>query len=82
MIALFSADDEEMIHCKAGDWWEKNPHFGRANNSAVFLRHRINKKFFTEYYEKMKNSGSGEPGVYFSNNADWGTNPYKIKHAA
>ena len=23
MISLFSADDDEMIACKAGNWWEK-----------------------------------------------------------
>jgi ribonucleoside-triphosphate reductase len=26
-------------------------------------------------WEKIQASGSGEPGIYFSNNADWGTNP-------
>jgi ribonucleoside-triphosphate reductase (thioredoxin) len=75
MIALFSADDESMISCKTGNWFETNPQRGRANNSAVFLRHRIKKKFFMDFFEKMKNSGSGEPGIYFTNNADWGTNP-------
>jgi ribonucleoside-diphosphate reductase alpha chain len=28
-----------------------------------------------ELWSKIKASGSGEPGLYFSNNADWGTNP-------
>ena len=41
LISLFSAYDEEMISCKAGDWWEKNPQRGRANNSAVLIRHKI-----------------------------------------
>ena len=46
LISLFSADDQEMISCKAGKWWEKNPHRARANNSAVLVRHRAEKDFF------------------------------------
>jgi len=75
MISLFSADDMEMISCKAGSWWENNPQRGRANNSAVLLRHRVTKDFFMELWERIKSSGSGEPGIYFNNDKDWGTNP-------
>tara|TARA_R110002153_G_scaffold68952_1_gene182808 strand:+ start:1801 stop:3678 length:1878 start_codon:yes stop_codon:yes gene_type:complete len=75
MISLFSADDMEMISCKSGSWWENNPQRGRANNSAVLLRHRVTKEFFMELWERIKASGSGEPGIYFNNDKDWGTNP-------
>ena len=75
LISLFSADDDEMIAAKTGNWWEKNPQRGRANNSAVLLRHRITKEFFMGLWERIKASGSGEPGFYFSNDKDWGTNP-------
>tara|TARA_R110000824_G_scaffold12623_10_gene55382 strand:+ start:35166 stop:37034 length:1869 start_codon:yes stop_codon:yes gene_type:complete len=75
LISLFSADDEEMISAKTGNWWEKNPQRGRANNSAVLLRHRITKEFFLSLWDRIKNSGAGEPGFYFSNDKDWGTNP-------
>ena len=75
LISLFSADDTEMISCKSGTWWEDNPQRGRANNSAVLLRHRITKSFFMGLWDKIKASGAGEPGVYFSNDKDWGTNP-------
>lgn len=75
LIALFSADDEDMITCKSGRWWELNPQRGRANNSAVFLRHRASKEFFVEFWKKVKASGAGEPGIYFSNDPDWGSNP-------
>lgn len=75
LISLFSADDNEMISCKSGAWWELNPQRGRANNSAVLLRNRITKEFFMELWDKIKNSGSGEPGIYFNNDKDWGTNP-------
>lgn len=75
LISLFSADDEMMLACKSGNWWELNPQRGRANNSAVILRHIIKKPFFKELWSKIKNSNSGEPGLYFSNNANWGANP-------
>ena len=75
LIALFSADDDEMVAAKTGNWWEKEPQRGRANNSAVLLRHRITKEFFMDLWERIRASGSGEPGFYFSNDKDWGTNP-------
>ncbi len=75
LISLFSADDQEMISAKAGDWWEKNPQRGRANNSVVLLRHKIDKEYFMNLWDRVKASGAGEPGFYFSNDKDWGTNP-------
>jgi ribonucleoside-triphosphate reductase (thioredoxin) len=75
LISLFSADDMDMITSKSGSWWELNPQRGRANNSAVLLRSRIDKEYFMKLWERIENSGSGEPGIYFSNDKDWGTNP-------
>jgi len=75
MISLFSADDMGMIAAKSGKWWENNPQRGRANNSAVLLRHRITKDYFLNLWNRIKASGSGEPGIYFNNDKDWGTNP-------
>ena len=75
LISLFSADDDDMIAAKAGDWWETNPQRGRANNSVVLMRHRITKEYFDELWDRVKASNSGEPGFYFTNDKDWGTNP-------
>ena len=75
LISLFSADDNEMISCKSGSWWELNPQRGRANNSAVLLRHKVTKEFFLDLWKRIELSGAGEPGIYFSNDKDWGTNP-------
>ena len=44
LISLFSFDDIEMMSCKFGSWWEKNPQRARANNSAVLVRHRAEKE--------------------------------------
>ena len=75
LISLFSADDDDMIACKSGAWWEENPQRGRANNSAVLMRHKIRKDFFMDLWKRVELSGAGEPGIYFSNDKDWGTNP-------
>jgi len=75
LISLFDLDDEEMLTCKFGNWWEENPQRGRSNNSAVVLRHKIDEEEFFKLWKKIELSGSGEPGIYFSNDKDWGTNP-------
>ena len=75
LICLFSASDEQMISCKSGAWWETNPQRGRANNSAVLMRHKITKEYFLELWKRIEASGAGEPGIYLSNDKDWGTNP-------
>jgi len=75
LISLFSADDDKMIGCKTGNWWELNPQRGRANNSACLMRHKITKEFFIDLWKRVELSGSGEPGLYLNNDKDWGTNP-------
>ena len=75
LISLFSADDEEMISCKSGNWWETNPQRGRANNSAALMRHKLTKSFFMDLWKRVELSGAGEPGIYLTNDKDWGTNP-------
>lgn len=75
MIALFDADDMDMLTCKSGAWWELNPQRGRANNSAVLLRSEVTKEQFFSVWDRVINSHAGEPGVYWTNDKDWGTNP-------
>ena len=75
MIALFSYEDEDMLTCKFGNWWELNEQRGRANNSVVLPRETTTRKEFFDLWKKIRLSGSGEPGFYFTNNVDWGTNP-------
>ena len=75
LISLFSADDQAMLSAKAGNWWETNPQRGRANNSVVIMRHRIDKATFLDLWERVKASGAGEPGFYFTNDKDYGCNP-------
>lgn len=75
MIALFNIDDDNMLTCKFGNWWESNPQRGRANNSAVIVRHKVEEEVFFDLWKKIEMSGSGEPGFFFTNDKDWGMNP-------
>lgn len=75
LICLFSADDNDMISCKSGNWWELNSHRGRSNNSAVLLRHKITREYFMDLWKRIELSNAGEPGVYLSNDKDWLVNP-------
>jgi ribonucleoside-triphosphate reductase len=75
MISLFDRTDEEMITSKADKWYETHPYRGRANNSAVLVRGEVTEQEFLDLMQRVEDSGCGEPGVYWTNNPDWGTNP-------
>lgn len=72
-ICLFSADDEEMINAKTGNWFIDNPQRGRSNNSAVIVRSEITREDFKKIMGSIKEFG--EPGFYFVENRDFTTNP-------
>lgn len=75
MIALFSAGDMDMLSCKSGSWWELNPQRGRANNSVVLKRGEVCKDDFMTLWDIVKRSNAGEPGIFWTNDYDIGTNP-------
>jgi len=75
MICLFDRFDEEMLTCKSGEWWKNYPARARANNSAVLPRGEVSEQEFKLLMKRVEQSGCGEPGVYWTNNKDWGTNP-------
>lgn len=75
MISLFDLDDEDMLTSKYGKWYEEEPQRGRANNSAVILRHKIDKETFLELWHKIEMSNAGEPGIFFTNDKEYGINP-------
>ena len=84
-ILLFSPSDHEMLAAKSGNWYDTNPHRRMANNSGVFTA-RPTPEVFDKYWETLKNSHAGEPGVFNQgaarvtsprrkNHPDFGTNP-------
>ncbi|MDR2863668.1 MAG: hypothetical protein LBV54_07355, partial [Puniceicoccales bacterium] len=72
-ICLFSAEDEEMMCAKTGNWFDENPQRSASNNSAVINRHTTPQDIFLALFEKQKEFG--EPGFYFVENEDYGANP-------
>lgn len=75
LISLFDKDDLDMLSCKAGNWWELNPQRGRANNSVVLHRAETSREEWDAVWQKVEDSGSGEPGVFWTNDYDMGSNP-------
>lgn len=91
MICIFDIDDEAMLGYKSGSWWELHGERGRVNISAVAFRRNVvdehgpgntfvianktTKEQFDHFWAFVKASGSGEPGIYWSNHPDWGCNP-------
>lgn len=75
LISLFSKDDVGMLTCKSGKWWELNPQRGRANNSVSLDRSDTDKDEFIKLWGFVKNSGAGEPGIYWTTDRNYGTNP-------
>lgn len=73
LISLFSPDDQEMVLAKTGDWFNRHPWRSMANNSGVFLRGDFDKPAFDKIFDSMKEYG--EPGFFFTNNLNYGTNP-------
>ncbi|UYD72111.1 recombinase [Vibrio phage vB_VpaM_VPs20] len=75
LISLFDRYDDEMLTCKSGEWWNDAPYRGRANNSATLPRGEVSYEEFITLMKIVEQSGAGEPGVYWTSNTDWGTNP-------
>lgn len=75
LISLFDRDSKPMLTSKHGNWWEKHPHRARANNSAVLLRGSVTEEEFYHVYDMCIASNAGEPGFFWTNDIEWGTNP-------
>lgn len=78
LMALFSPDDSEMLYAKH-PWnfahGSLNSQRAMANNSAVLLRSKTSKDLFYKVIQVCKDNYNGEPGFFFTDNLDWGTNP-------
>lgn len=72
-ICLFSADDDDMMNAKTGNWFIDNPQRGRSNNSAVIVRDQTSPEQFNKIMESVKQFG--EPGFVFVESTEHTTNP-------
>lgn len=63
LIALFSADDQEMLTCKQGAFWNDNPQRMYANNSAV-IGNSTPEPVLERLLRQMDENQTGEPGLF------------------
>lgn len=86
MIALYSWDDQEMRHCKDGEFWTTAPWRTTANNSAVLDDAKMDDAALRSHFRDMVAGGNGEPGIFSRvaarslrpdrrDDAEFGTNP-------
>jgi len=57
------------------EWYYLYPERSRSNNSIMVARPMIDKETFTDKWNILVESGSGEPGLYFTNDTNLGSNP-------
>jgi ribonucleoside-diphosphate reductase alpha chain len=72
-ICIFSADDEDMMNAKTGNWFVDNPQRGRSNNSALLLKDQTTPEQFKRLIDSTKQFG--EPGFYWSDSTEMIPNP-------
>ena len=77
LISLFDRDDQAMLTCKSGQWWEENAQRARANNSAVLPHGQVHYDEFSDILDRTYDSFSGEPGIFWTSDPEnnMGTNP-------
>lgn len=74
-LELSNEEFRKLITTGKLPWYEVYPERARSNNSAVLPRNKVTEEEFRTLMQRIEASGSGEPGVYWTNNEDWGTNP-------
>lgn len=57
------------------EWYKLEPQRARANNSVILLRGSVTEQEFKELLYKTRDSKAGEPGIYWTNDLELGTNP-------
>lgn len=76
LICLFDADDINMLQAKTGAWWENNPQRARMNISAMVHRHDpLCEAKADAVLSACFRSNAGEPGLFWSNDFNYLTNP-------
>lgn len=75
MMALFDATDHEMLMAKSPEAMAANPQRWRSNNSAVLIRGCTSRAEFDRLFAIAQESQAGEPGIFWTNDPDYGTNP-------
>jgi len=72
-ISLFSPDDDEMMYCKTGKWYEEWPELANANNSVVIPTQEATPELFHRVMLAARERG--DPGFFFTPDREYGINP-------
>ena len=74
-ITLSDWDYQNLTATSALPWYFFEQQRGRANNSVVLHRAHTTEEQFKAIWKKVEESQAGEPGIFWTNDYDWGTNP-------
>ena len=74
-IILSEWDYNVLTETQRLPWYYFEQQRGRANNSVTLERATTTEYEFRSIWQKVIDSKAGEPGVYWTNDLDWGTNP-------
>lgn len=74
-IALFDHYDEDMLTSKSTWNLAGNEQRYRANISAVLHREKDGEDAFQKVFQRLVAGNTGEPGFFWTNDYDMGTNP-------
>lgn len=75
IIKLNSSNIQFYNNTKTLPWYCLNPQRGRANNSVVLHREHTTQEQFNEVWKYVEDSKAGEPGIFWTNDFELGTNP-------
>lgn len=64
-----------IVNKKQVPWYVVHPQRARANNSVKLHRDTTTREEFDIIWDAVKNSGSGEPGIFWVHDVNHGTNP-------
>jgi ribonucleoside-triphosphate reductase len=73
MLMMFSADDEEMMRSKTGNWFTTAPQRARANISAIILRDKFDEVVASKFLTCAREFG--EPGFILADETELIVNP-------
>ena len=74
-ITLSDWDYQNLTATSALPWYFFEQQRGRANNSVVLHRAHTTEEQFKAIWKKVEESQAGEPGIFWTNDYDWGANP-------
>jgi len=72
----------EYQESKKLPWYIFEPQRGRANNSIVLEYDKVDRNIFDKIWKQVKASGAGEPGIYWTNDKELGSNPCCLNYLA